>query len=92
MPLLRLLAGMLTRLMPLLEGLVSVSYLVLDGQFGHNHALQVVLQSSPLHLISKLHHNAALWFPYDGPYAGRGPRRRYGDKVDYVHLPESYRG
>ena len=89
-PGLRLLAGMLTHLMKLLGGRVSVSYLVLDGQFGNNNVLQMVLQSSPLQLISKLHHNAALWFPYDGPYAGRGPRRRYGDKVNYAHLPGQY--
>jgi putative transposase len=89
-PGLRLLAGMLTRLLPLLGGLVSVSYLVLDGQFGNNNVLQLVLQSSPLQLISKLHHNAALWFPYAGPYAGRGPRRRYGDKVGYAQLPGQY--
>ena len=32
----------------------------------------------------------SLYFPYDGPYAGRGPRRKYGRKVDYANMPEQY--
>ena len=28
--------------------------------------------------------------PYTGPYAGRGPRRKYGHKVAYDHLPVQY--
>src|SRR3989449_8959369 len=41
-------------------------------------------------LISKLRCDAALYFPYTGPYAGRGPRRKYGRKVDDDNLPETY--
>jgi len=33
---------------------------------------------------------SALYFPYDGPYAGRGKRRKYGTKLDYRHLPAAY--
>src|SRR6266567_5429498 len=47
-------------------------------------------RQSNLHLISKLRCDAALYFPYTGPYAGRGPRRKYGRKVDYDHIPEPY--
>src|SRR5262245_35055165 len=43
-----------------------------------------------LHLIPKLRCDAALYFPYTGPYAGRGPHRKYGAKVDYNSLPVSY--
>ena len=43
-----------------------------------------------LHLISKLRYNSALYFPYEGPYCGRGPRRKYGPKVDYQHIPSTY--
>ena len=32
--------------------------------------------------------HSALYLPYEGPYAGRGPRRKYGDKLDYRHLPQ----
>jgi putative transposase len=40
--------------------------------------------------MSKLRCAAALYFPYTGPYAGRGPRRTYGHKVQYDHLPVHY--
>lgn len=68
---------------------LSVVYVVLDGAFGDNDATQMVRQCDR-HLISKLKHNSALYFPYEGPYAGRGPRRKYGDKIDYDHIPQEY--
>ena len=34
--------------------------------------------------------DAALYFPYVGPYAGRGPHRQYGSKVDYDNMPGQY--
>src|SRR5215475_9528513 len=77
---------MLTALLQLIATVLSVTYLVLDGHFGHHNALQMVRQCN-LHLISKLRCDTALYFPYTGPYAGRGPRRKYGHKVDYAHLP-----
>ena len=62
---------------------------MLDGHFGNHNALQMARQCH-LHLISKLRCDAALYFPYTGPYAGRGPRRKYGHKVDYDDLPVQY--
>jgi putative transposase len=59
----------------------------LDGAFGHNYGLQMVRQCS-LHLISKLRHNAALYLPYDGVQKRRGCRKKYGQKLDYGHLPD----
>jgi putative transposase len=79
--------GWLDALLRLIGGVVSLTYLVLDGHFGNHNALQMARQSH-LHLISKLRCDAALYFPYTGPYAGRGPRRKYGRKVDYTHMPE----
>ena len=55
---------------------------MLDGHFGPHHALQMARQHH-LHLIAKLRYDAARYFPYTGPYAGRGPHRKYGPKVDY---------
>jgi DDE superfamily endonuclease len=78
--------GMLTALLQLLATVLAVTYLVLDGHFGNHNAVQMARQCG-LHLISKLRYDAALYFPYTGPYAGRGPRRKYGPKVDYDHLP-----
>lgn len=66
--------------------LFPVTYLVLDGHFGNNNALQMVRRCQ-LHLISKLRADSALYLPYVGPYAGRGPRRLYGDKLDLQALP-----
>src|SRR5215475_12958969 len=79
--------AMLTALLQLIATVLSVTYLVLDGHFGNHNALQMARQSH-LHLISKLRCDAALYFPYAGPYGGRGPRRKYGQKVDYANMPE----
>ena len=81
--------AMLTALLHLIATVLSVTYLVLDGHFGNHNALHMARQCG-LHLIAKLRCDAALYFPYTGPYAGRGPRRKYGHKVDYDHLPVHY--
>jgi putative transposase len=81
--------SMLGALRQLIAGVVALTYLVLDGHFGHHNALYMARQHN-LHLISKLRCHAALYFPYTGPYGGRGPRRKYGRKVDYTNMPEEY--
>jgi len=81
--------GMLDALLTLIAGVVPLTYFVLDGHFGNHNAVQMA-QQSHLHLISKLRCDAALYFPYTGPYAGRGPRRKYGRKVDYANMPQQY--
>jgi DDE superfamily endonuclease len=60
---------------------IRVVYFIFDGELGHNDAMQMVSQVG-LHLVSKLRYNSALYFLYAGPYAGRGPRRKYGKKRD----------
>lgn len=80
-----LLRVVLTRIAPL-----PVKHLVLDGYFGTYPASWAV-RDCGLHLISKLRHNAALYFPYSGSKPKRGPTPRYGDKLDYKALPESAR-
>jgi putative transposase len=77
------------RLIEHMGGLLPLTYLVLDGHFGTNAALQMALQCN-LHLISKLRADSALYRPYEGPYAGRGPRRIYGDKLEPRALPQRY--
>jgi DDE superfamily endonuclease len=81
--------GWLEALLHLIAGAVSLTYLVLDGHFGNHNALSMARQHN-LHLISKLRCDAALYFPYTGPYAGRGPHRKYGPKVAYDDLPGQY--
>src|SRR5579859_7216914 len=78
-----LLHGVLSRIAPL-----PVNPLGLDGYFGTYPARWVVRECG-LPLISKLRHNAALYFPYSGPKPKRGPPPRYGDKLEYKALPES---
>ncbi|MBK8795197.1 MAG: hypothetical protein WAU00_00260 [Caldilinea sp.] len=43
-----------------------------------------------MHLISKLRHDSALYFPYKGEQKKSGPRRRYGDKLNVQAIPERY--
>lgn len=88
-PYLRFVQETTKRLLQLISTQLQVMYFVFDGAFGHNDALQMVRQLG-VHLISKLRYDAALYFPYDGPYAGRGKRKKYGKKLDYRHLPEAY--
>ena len=88
-PALRFVQETITRFLQLIGEHVKVIYFVYDGAFGNNDALQMVKQTG-LHVISKLRHDSALYFPYDGPYAGRGQRRKYGTKLDYRHLPAEY--
>jgi putative transposase len=43
-----------------------------------------------LHLISKLHYDAALFLPYAGPKPKRGPTSKLGEKVGVCKIPEAF--
>ena len=81
--------GMVDALLKQIAGFLSLTYLVLDGHFGHRNALHMV-QGCGMHLISKLRYDSALYFRYAGPYNGHGHHRQYGDKLDYCRLPDEY--
>jgi DDE superfamily endonuclease len=81
--------SMITALLQRVAVYISLTYVVLDGHFGNHHALHMARQCK-LHLISKLRSDSALYLPYTGPYAGRGPHRMYGSKLDYRSIPEKY--
>lgn len=89
-PELRRIQKMVRQLLELIADQLHLRHLVLDGHFGNNNALQMTLHCG-LHLISKLRRDVALYFLYDGPQATKGPRRRYGDKLDTDQIPEKYR-
>jgi putative transposase len=72
-----------------IQKLLPLTYLVLDGHFGNAAALGMALECK-LQLISKLRSDSALYLPYDGPYAGRGPKRIYGDKLNPRAIPVQY--
>ena len=73
-----------------IDDLIPVRYLVLDGYFGHNPALQMTQQCG-LALISKLRINTALYFPSTLPYTGRGRPRLYGQRFNPQQIDAKYR-
>jgi hypothetical protein len=80
---------MINSLFKLLAGFIPLSYLVLDGHFGNNNALQMARQVN-LHIISKLRHDAALYIPYQNPDPNRPSRRKYGEKIDHSNISDEY--
>jgi hypothetical protein len=84
-PLLQVLQGMFTTVRTPIAPL-QVKHVVLDGKFGNDPATYTVRQAD-LHIISKMRHDAALYLPYSGDKPGCGPTPRYGDKLNYDHLP-----
>jgi putative transposase len=80
---------LITALRQRIDASISLTYLVLDGHFGNHNALHMARQCH-VHLISKLRSDSALSWPYTGRYAGRGPHRTYGSKLDYRNIPETY--
>jgi putative transposase len=81
--------NMLKKIQQLIRSDILLVYAILDGAFGNNNSLQMVRQCR-MHLISKLQHNSALYFPYEGTYSGHGPRPKYGDRINYKNIPDKY--
>ena len=81
---------MVKALLARIGDLIPLRYLVLDGYFGHNTALQMTKQCG-LELISKLRVNTALYFPATAPYAGRGRPRLYGERFNPQQIDPKYR-
>ena len=84
-PELLLIKTMIDKLLSLINGIIPISYLVMDGHFGNNNTTQLARQCG-LHLISKLRVDSALHFPY----SGHDRRRKYGDKINYGLIPAEY--
>jgi putative transposase len=72
-----------------LQGILHLSYLVLDGHFGNHTALCMVRQCQ-LHLISKLRTDSALFFPFIGPSQKRGQRPKFGQQMNVRKIPDEY--
>jgi hypothetical protein len=77
--------GMIIALLALLRGLIPLSYLVLDGHFGNNHALQMSQQVG-LFLISKLRYDSELYLPSSGV----DKKRKYGDRLNPRQMGNSH--
>jgi putative transposase len=76
----------LQALLTIIGSIIPLKYLALDGHFGNYPAAWMVLQNK-LHIISKLRHDAGLYLPFTGQKKKRGPHPKYGEKIDYDHLP-----
>ena len=83
---LRLIRGMIEALLILIGTRIPLQYLLLDGHFGHNNAMQMARQLN-LHLISKLRYDSKLFLPYEG----NDSRRQYGERINPRKIPEQYR-
>jgi len=90
------LSAELLRIQPILQaflvvvrGVLSISYLVMDGHFGNYPSAWMVRQTG-LQFVSKLRHDAALYEPFSGKYRGCGPHPKYGDKVDVHKMKKKY--
>lgn len=68
---------------------IPLTYLVVDGHFGNNNALQMACQVN-LHIISKLRHDSAFYVPYEHPESKGRSRRKYGEKLDYRNILDKY--
>jgi putative transposase len=86
---LQFIQGLLQQVLKLVRPLISVSYLLLDGAYGYNEAMQLARQLD-LALISKLKRNTALYLPYEGEQKPKGAKKKYGAKLDYQHIPGKY--
>jgi IS4 transposase len=65
----------INELIKLIANFIPLTYLLLDGHFGNNKALQMARQAN-LHIISKLRHDSALYIPYQHS----DPNHRFLDK------------
>ena len=88
-PFLRFVQVTLNSLLSLVNADINVVYFVFDGTEGNNEALQMVRKCN-LHLVSKLRYDSALFLPFAGKYKGRGPRKKYGKKLDCRNIASIY--
>lgn len=80
---------MINELFKLIANFIPLTYLVLDGHFGNNNALQMAKQVN-LHIISKLRHDSALYIPYQDSDSNHHSRRKYGDKLNWGNISDEH--
>jgi putative transposase len=76
--------GMLEAWLHTIGETIPLEYLLLDGKFGHNNAMQMTRQMG-LHLVS-LRYDSALFLPYQG----KNSQRKYGDKLNPRQMPQQF--
>ncbi len=80
---------LLSGLLKLIRKFIKVKYVDLDGHYGHPQAVLMAIEND-LHLISKMRKDAALYEKYEDEYSGRGPKKKYGNRLKYDILPIKY--
>jgi len=80
---------MLQRQMTQMAGMMTVQHVVMDGHWGNNPSMQMVLQCN-LQLVSKLRSDSELYFRKQDHYTGTRKPRKYGDKFDPALLPDKF--
>jgi hypothetical protein len=73
----------------LMAGLMEIGHLVVDGHWGNNPALQMVL-ACKLHLVSKLRADSSLYFRIQDHYTGNRKPRKDGDKLNPAAIPDKF--
>ncbi len=80
---------MVQDLLKKISKLLPLTYLVLDGYFGNNKAV-VMARQLGLQLICKMRHDSVLYIPYENPDPTRKSRRKYGEKINYLFIPDCF--
>ena len=79
----------IARLLGLTNQFLPLTYLLLDGHFGNNNALQMARQLK-LHLISKLRQDSALFFPYKPSNPEEKTKTKYGPRLNVGQIPTKH--
>ena len=68
---------------------IALTYVVMDGHFG-NYPSAFMVRLAGLRLIFKLRSDAALYPAFEGQHAGKGPKPKYGVKIDCRNMDAKY--
>jgi hypothetical protein len=79
----------LQSLLDTIKGKISLIYVALDGHFGNYPSAYMVRQLG-LHLISKMRSDAALYETYVEEHKKRGPKPKYGAKINLCKIDPKY--
>ena len=68
---------------------ITLRYVAMDGHFG-NYPSAFMVRQVNLHLISKMRYDAAIFPAFKGEHSSRGPKPKYGGKIDFHKMDAKY--
>ena len=68
---------------------ITLRYVAMDGHFG-NYPSAFMVRQVNLHLISKMRYDAAIFPAFKGEHICRGPKPKYGGKIDFHKMDAKY--